>query len=386
MKKALIIVIIVVLSTITLPVQVDAYFNTYTIKSVIDSNTLILERLDDYYEVDFNYECSFTSFDSGNTIQIDSFLSPGYGDDVVYEDLFSTDICEVGFGSKELNIESYNIIETTGTDKVLVESNELFGGRYLVEYGIGCTSLWIKSFGEIHIDVGGVFLDGISDTIYLFDDNQDCNVWDAEEVNDDSNNIPIYTPPANNPITCPDMINGFLGNDGICYCNGGYSWDDSNKKCSLISGVVKGESDINLSEVINEERSLLTSIDDILSNRLRGRILLQVEKNGEGWYIFPDNKKKYYLGRPSDAFSIMRNLGLGATHEFITGHTTFPDHVLGKILLDVELNGEAYYIYPENKRSYYLGRPDDAFRIMRELGLGITNTDIRKIDVGEVIE
>lgn len=80
----------------------------------------------------------------------------------------------------------------------------------------------------------------------------------------------------------------------------------------------------------------------------------------------------------------MRKLGLGATHQFITSHTIYPDHVLGKILLDVEKNGEAYYIYPKDKKAYYLGRPADAFRIMRELGLGITNSDIRKIDVGEV--
>ncbi|MCK5062191.1 hypothetical protein KAR28_06635 [Candidatus Parcubacteria bacterium] len=53
-------------------------------------------------------------------------------------------------------------------------------------------------------------------------------------------------------------------------------------------------------------------------------------------------------------------------------------------MLDVEQNGEAYYIYPDNLKGYYLNRPDDAFKIMRELGLGITNSDIRKIDVGEI--
>jgi len=144
------------------------------------------------------------------------------------------------------------------------------------------------------------------------------------------------------------------------------------------------ENDTYLENLINEERSLLTTIDGNLSGRLAGKILLQVEKNGEGWYVYPDNSKKYFLGRPSDAFSIMRNLGLGATHEFITSYTEFPDHVVGKILLDVELNGEAYYIYPGDKKAYYLGRPDDAFSIMRNLGLGITNADIRKIDIGEV--
>ena len=140
----------------------------------------------------------------------------------------------------------------------------------------------------------------------------------------------------------------------------------------------------NSQNIIAEEKSLITKIDNNLSKRMSGNILLQVEKNGEGWYVNPDDEKKYYLGRPADAFSIMRKLGLGATHEFITSNTIFPDHVLGKILLDVEQNGEAYYIYPKDKKAYYLGRPTDAFSVMRNLGLGITNDDVRKIDVGEI--
>ncbi len=120
------------------------------------------------------------------------------------------------------------------------------------------------------------------------------------------------------------------------------------------------------------------------AKKLSGNILLQVEQNGEAYYIYPDDSKKYYLGRPADAFNVMRELGLGATHQFINSHAIYPDHVLGKILIDVEQNGEAYYIYPKDKKAYYLGRPADAFRIMRELGLGITNSDLDKIPKGSL--
>lgn len=48
-----------------------------------------------------------------------------------------------------------------------------------------------------------------------------------------------------------------------------------------------------------------------LAQRLSGKILLQVEQNGEAWYIYPNNQQRYYLGRPADAFNIMRELGLG---------------------------------------------------------------------------
>lgn len=53
-------------------------------------------------------------------------------------------------------------------------------------------------------------------------------------------------------------------------------------------------------------------------------------------------------------------------------------------MIDVQQNGEAYYINPNDLKGYYLNRPSDAFRIMCELGLGITNDDVRKIDVGEI--
>lgn len=139
-------------------------------------------------------------------------------------------------------------------------------------------------------------------------------------------------------------------------------------------------------KVIAEEKNLITKIDNNLSKRVSGNILLQVESKGEGWYVNPDNKKKYYLGRPADAFSIMKNLGLGIKRGELANYlnTKFPSRLSGKIMLDVERNGEAYYINPKDLKGYFLNRPADAFRVMRDLGLGITNSDIRKIDVGEI--
>lgn len=108
-----------------------------------------------------------------------------------------------------------------------------------------------------------------------------------------------------------------------------------------------------------------------------GYIFLQVESKGEAYYYHPVDGKGYYLGRPADAFKIMRELSLGATHHFIHNTTYWPEHVVGRILLDVEDMGKAYYIYPKDRKKYYLGRPDDAFKIMRELGLGISNNDLK---------
>lgn len=116
------------------------------------------------------------------------------------------------------------------------------------------------------------------------------------------------------------------------------------------------------------------------SARLKGRILLQVESNGEAWYVNPSDEKRYYLGRPEDAFQVMRSLGLGISNrDFNLFNDTAPSRLSGKILLKVEDSGKAYYINPVNLKMYYLGKPADAFQVMRKLGLGITDKDLLNI-------
>lgn len=121
-----------------------------------------------------------------------------------------------------------------------------------------------------------------------------------------------------------------------------------------------------------------------LAQKLLGRILLQVQSRGEAWYINPADQKRYYLGRPADAFNIMQKLSLGVKHEIITGYKIYPSNFLGKILIDVDDLGKAYYINPADKKSYYLSRPADAFNAMRNFGLGITDENLNKITIGYV--
>jgi exopolysaccharide biosynthesis protein len=137
-----------------------------------------------------------------------------------------------------------------------------------------------------------------------------------------------------------------------------------------------------------------------MAQRLSGRILLDVRRDGRAWYVNPVDLRRYYLGKPADAFQIMRQLGLGITSAQLSqiptsnepvdwaviSATTTPIYNLtltkrlsGRILLAVEENGEAWYVNPVDLRRYYLGRPADAFQIMRQLGLGISIGDLAKI-------
>lgn len=169
---------------------------------------------------------------------------------------------------------------------------------------------------------------------------------------------------------------------------------------------------------------------------LAGRILLQVEQNGEAWYVNPENLEMHFLGRPMDAFRIMREQGIGISNKNLDkipigllkntgldsdndglsdalesaigtknystdsdgdshndwvevssaynalGQGVMPIDLVfsakhrGRIFLQVEQGGEAWYVNPENNKRYFLSRPADAFDVMRQLGLGISNQDL----------
>lgn len=128
-----------------------------------------------------------------------------------------------------------------------------------------------------------------------------------------------------------------------------------------------------------------------LTTRLSGFILLQVERNGETWYVYPPTKQRYYLGNPTYAFGLMTQLSLGITDANLakipvagsteTGDLALRQRLSGMILLQVERNGETWYVDPRTLQRTALGTPTAAFKVMRNLSLGITNADLATIPV-----
>jgi hypothetical protein len=117
---------------------------------------------------------------------------------------------------------------------------------------------------------------------------------------------------------------------------------------------------------------------------LNGRILLQVQDRGQAWYVEPTTAKRYYLGRADDAFQIMRNFGLGVSTKDVDTFLSSkaPARLSGKIILKVQDKGQAYYINPQTLKLHSLGQPKEAFEVIRSLGLGISNSDLNKIQIG----
>ncbi|HDQ22377.1 MAG TPA: hypothetical protein ENN28_00185 [Candidatus Uhrbacteria bacterium] len=134
----------------------------------------------------------------------------------------------------------------------------------------------------------------------------------------------------------------------------------------------------------------------------KGYILLQVQEHGEAWYVDPVSFKRYYMKDGPTAYEMMRTFGLGITDadlakipsvvdttamnnsSSICSYNSLANRLKGKILLQVQKNGEAWYVYPKTCRMIYMKDGSAAYEIMRFLGLGITNADLSKIAASEL--
>ena len=201
------------------------------------------------------------------------------------------------------------------------------------------------------------------------------------------------------------------------------------------------ETPVVILEPVEKLNTAVTRVDNILTNRLRGKILLQVESHGEAWYVRPDNGKRIYMKDGVAAYGLMRNIGLGITNADLkkipigiekrfscadsdedglcdkleAGLGTDPNkkdsdgdghddgtevqnnydplsiqklsynnnlinRLKGQILLQVESRGEAWYINPDDGKRYYMPDGPAAYEIMRFLSLGISNNNLSGID------
>jgi len=197
------------------------------------------------------------------------------------------------------------------------------------------------------------------------------------------------------------------------------------------------KNNVYVNEVVDV--NILNAHNDTLYNKLKGKIILKTESNGEAYYVNLKNNIIHYLGKPMDAFEVMKKQGVGISNsnlekiqidlDNLSGNDSDRDGLSdlledslgtnknstdsdndgyddkdeleklynpiangklnldknfaksqnGKILLQVESNGEAWYVNPNNSKRFFLGRPTDAFIVMKNLGLGISNNNFTKL-------
>ena len=176
-----------------------------------------------------------------------------------------------------------------------------------------------------------------------------------------------------------------------------------------------------------------------LYNRLKGKIILKVEQNGEAYYVSPNEHKVYFLGNSVNGLKILQMLGTGASdatlikilagaqkvygpdsdmdglsddyeyafgsnpNNFNSDRDTYSDYteithgydpngsgtlpintgltwkLKGRVLLQVESMGESWYINPIDGKRYLLSNEYEMGDMIRKSGLGISNHDFSRL-------
>jgi len=236
-------------------------------------------------------------------------------------------------------------------------------------YLLGITSAEI-------LDGNGSFLSGVIIPITTFN-------WWWEKVlgYEIIDGVGYTTGSISKEMFCKILYKDYDKLHNTCVCPKGYT-ENSNQEC--IAGSTPG-SDVKI------DNSTSLKIDPQLTNRLKGYILLQVQSQGEAWYVNSVDGKRYYMKDGSTAYEMMRKFALGITNSDLAkipqqgedkAYLSALSNLKGKILLQVESHGEAWYVHPKTGIRYYMKDGEAAYALMRYHSLGITNADLDKIPEG----
>jgi len=145
--------------------------------------------------------------------------------------------------------------------------------------------------------------------------------------------------------------------------------------------------------VIADEKKLTTKVDTKLAAKLAGQFLLQTERSGLIWYVYPVNNKRYLITQDG-ALDIFRNLAVGIAEADLKliptkasgakGNALLRNKFKGKLLLRVGASGQITYVDLNGYRHDISA--SNLMANFKALSLGITNVNLRKLTVGEIVK
>lgn len=105
---------------------------------------------------------------------------------------------------------------------------------------------------------------------------------------------------------------------------------------------------------------------------LAGKILLEVEKSGEAWYYSPVERAVVFLGRPELAWQRMREMSVKVNSEQLQNIEAgqIPQLLVGLLIQD---ESAVWYIDPKNKEAVRITGALDALYVMHHLGVGVAS-------------
>jgi len=111
---------------------------------------------------------------------------------------------------------------------------------------------------------------------------------------------------------------GIIQIDDFTDTDGDGLWDRLEQVLGMnyLSADTDGDGYADGDEIANNYNPLGPSklpFDSKISQKYAGYILLQYQNNGEAWYVFPPDNKRYYLGNGDQTFQILTKLAMGIT-------------------------------------------------------------------------
>jgi len=133
-------------------------------------------------------------------------------------------------------------------------------------------------------------------------------------------------------------------------------------------------------------RKQITNPDKALSNKLRGKLLLDVEDKGRIWYINPGDSQKYEITF-GNAMSLFKRFSLGISNKNLSEISEIKSTILGnklkgKLLLQVEDRGRIWYIDQSGLKHEVTWT--NLMDLFRRLSLGIDKNNLDKIQNGNI--
>lgn len=173
-----------------------------------------------------------------------------------------------------------------------------------------------------------------------------------------------------------------LGQSGVWYYlelkTGQTGW-------SMKEFLAKNDGTVNVTNA-NTTNSSGTNNTSLLG-RVTGRLLLQVQQQGQIWYVDVPSQKRYLVTK-DQALPLFRALSLGITNQNLSQifqcdgkvkpANELSNRLSGRLLLAVEDLGRVWYVYPDQNCRYEV-RTDNIMDLFRALSLGITDSDLAQI-------
>jgi len=126
-----------------------------------------------------------------------------------------------------------------------------------------------------------------------------------------------------------------------------------------------------------------------LASRLSGRLLLPVSGQGELWYVYPKDLKRYILEDPGNAFVNVLSVTVEVTDKVLAGIPTAPGQkgnaqtireYAGQFLHNPVGGGDRlWYVDPVQKRRFWFDGSQPSFDFLHSLALGISDKNLALI-------